>query len=285
MKLNLLIPFFLLFYSAKAQMNMEEHIKEFYTTLNKGDSIKLKSFFHEDAVIENLEDDTSYSFNVEGFLKVCEKFSTGKYQENILLYIENPYLYDFQTFDVYFEFFIDGKLLFCGMDHFVFSLKNNEFKILKIYSINSNCDYIKTERESIDELNNHEIKLNRLLDYWHLSASEANLKNYFDLMSDDFVFLGTDPKERWTKSEFLEFCKPYFEKEKTWHFASNWRNWYFSADGKTAWFEESLTTQMDECRGSGVFVFEDGQWKISHYNLTVLIENEKMKKFLKLRSK
>jgi hypothetical protein len=42
---------------------------------------------------------------------------------------------------------------------------------------------------------------------------------------------------------------------------------------------------MDECRGSGVFQKVEGEWKLYHYNLTVLIENEKMDKFIKLRKK
>jgi hypothetical protein len=40
---------------------------------------------------------------------------------------------------------------------------------------------------------------------------------------------------------------------------------------------------MEGCRGSGICVFENGQWKIAYYNLTVLIENDKIKKFIKLR--
>ena len=54
---------------------------------------------------------------------------------------------------------------------------------------------------------------------------------------------------------------------------------------KTAWFEESLDTWMKECRGSGVLVYENASWKLSHYNLTVLIENEKVGKFIKLKEK
>ena len=47
----------------------------------------------------------------------------------------------------------------------------------------------------------------------------------------------------------------------------------------------SLSTQMEDCRGSGVLIKENGFWKIAHYNLAVVIENEKMQKFIKLRRK
>ena len=83
--------------------------------------------------------------------------------------------------------------------------------------------------------------------------------------------------------EFYKFCKPYFDKKTTWSFTPLWRNVYFSEDGKTAWFEEQLTTWMEECRGSGVLVKKDKEWKLVHYNLTVLIENEKVKSFIELR--
>ena len=105
-------------------------------------------------------------------------------------------------------------------------------------------------------------------------------------MADSFYYLGTDPNERWSKTEFAEFCKPYFDKGTTWNFEAENRNWAISEDGNIAWFDEYLyTTNMDYCRGSGVLQLIDGEWKLFHYNLTVLIENEKMDKFLKLRKK
>lgn len=123
------------------------------------------------------------------------------------------------------------------------------------------------------------------MNQWHLYAADAELDSYFGMMHPEFIFLGTDPSERWTKNDFYKFCKPYFDKGSTWDFKTNWRNIYFSQDGKTAWFEESLDTWMNECRGSGVLIYAEGEWKLIHYNLTVLVENEKMKKFIKLRSK
>ena len=53
--------------------------------------------------------------------------------------------------------------------------------------------------------------------------------------------------------------------------------WNFSKEQKVAWFDEDLDTWMRDCRGSGVMVKRKGKWKLAYYNLTVLIENEKMK--------
>jgi len=128
-----------------------------------------------------------------------------------------------------------------------------------------------------------ELLLNTLIDQWHLDAAQAKFEDYFAVTGDDFVFLGTAPGERWNKQEFAAFCKPYFDKGKAWDFKASNRHWSFSKNGKMAWFDEDLDTWMRGCRGSGIMVLEKGDWKIVYYNLTVLIENEKMKEFLELR--
>lgn len=123
------------------------------------------------------------------------------------------------------------------------------------------------------------------MDKWHLAAAKADYNAYFDFMNEDFVFLGTDPKERWTKNQFSTFCKPYFDAGKAWDFKAKDRHWNFSSNHKIAWFDENLDTWKEGCRGSGVLVKKHGQWKISQYNLTVLIENEKIQEFILLRKK
>jgi hypothetical protein len=40
---------------------------------------------------------------------------------------------------------------------------------------------------------------------------------------------------------------------------------------------------MRGCRGSGILVKKKGEWKLVYYNLTVLIENEKIKEFIELK--
>lgn len=126
-------------------------------------------------------------------------------------------------------------------------------------------------------------ELDEWMDIWHHSASKADFHGYFDKMDDDFIFLGTAPGERWNKVDFAAFSKPYFDKGKAWDFKARNRNWSFSENGKIAWFDEDLETWMRGCRGSGVLVKKKGQWKLKQYNLTVLIENEKMDEFIQLR--
>ena len=122
-----------------------------------------------------------------------------------------------------------------------------------------------------------------VMNKWHRAATKADYKEYFSFVTDDFVFLGTAPGERWNKEEFATFSKPYFDKGKAWDFKPSKRNWTYSADGKTAWFDEDLDTWMRGCRGSGILIKKHGKWLIAYYNLTVLIENEKMNSFIELR--
>jgi len=122
-----------------------------------------------------------------------------------------------------------------------------------------------------------------MMDDWHLAATNADYDMYFELMDESFVFLGTADGERWGKTEFSKFSKPYFDKGKAWSFKASNRRWNFSKDKKVAWFDEDLDTWMRDCRGSGVMVKRKGKWKLAYYNLTVLIENEKIKAFIELR--
>jgi hypothetical protein len=131
----------------------------------------------------------------------------------------------------------------------------------------------------------NQAELDTLIDNWHLAATNAKFDDYFGATTDDFIFLGTDPTERWTKEQFMSFSKPYFDKGKAWDFKKIERNWVFDKSGKIAWFDESLNTWMRDCRGSGIVVKEGKKWKLKYYNLTVLIENDKIQKFIELRDK
>lgn len=128
-----------------------------------------------------------------------------------------------------------------------------------------------------------ETQLNQLLDAWHLDATKADFNAYFGKTDSSFVFLGTAPGERWNKQQFMDFSLPYFQKGKAWDFKASNRKLNFSEDQKMAWFDEDLATWMKGCRGSGILRFNGNEWKIIYYNLTVLIENEKIKEFIKLR--
>ena len=85
-----------------------------------------------------------------------------------------------------------------------------------------------------------------------MAAAEANFDAYFGKMDTISVFIGTDASENWTKKEFSDFSKPYFDKGKAWDFKTLERNIYVNTSGDFVWFDELLNTWMGTCRGSGV---------------------------------
>lgn len=119
--------------------------------------------------------------------------------------------------------------------------------------------------------------INTRLDNWHKAASNADFDAYFDLMTDDAVFIGTDATENWQLEEFKAFSKPYFDKGKAWSFTALERNIYLNENKDLAWFDELLDTQMEICRGSGVMKLTNDGWKVQHYVLSISIPNPKVK--------
>ncbi len=127
-------------------------------------------------------------------------------------------------------------------------------------------------------------QINNTLDAWHKAAAEANYNNYFNTLTDDAIFIGTDATEKWNKAAFQSYAKPYFDKGKAWNFTPIERNIYFSNDKKTAWFDELLETRMKICRGSGVLVFLKGKWKIKQYVLSMTVPNDNSDEVIKIKS-
>lgn len=120
---------------------------------------------------------------------------------------------------------------------------------------------------------------------YHKTAASADLKNYIGLMDSSGVFIGTDATEYWKTKDFEAFCKPYFEKKKSWDFHSLKRTIYFSNDGNVAWFDELLDTKLGLCRGSGVLERVGEKWKIKQYVLSMTVPNELSKEVIELKSK
>ena len=114
--------------------------------------------------------------------------------------------------------------------------------------------------------------LDVLLNGLHLDAHKGNFESYFDRYSNDAVFLGTDKTERWTIEEFKAYARPAFSDGHGWTYAVVERNW--EGDGNTRWFDEILLNEkLGHCRGTGVVELVNGEWKISHYALTMLVPN------------
>ncbi|UBZ08357.1 nuclear transport factor 2 family protein [Salegentibacter mishustinae] len=125
--------------------------------------------------------------------------------------------------------------------------------------------------------------IDQVLTQWHKAASEANFEEYFSLMTEDGVFIGTDPTENWQNKDFRAFSKPYFDRGKAWNFKTLERNIYTEENSDIAWFDELLATQMGICRGSGVLKKTEEGWKIAHYVLSITIPNENVEEATALK--
>jgi len=137
---------------------------------------------------------------------------------------------------------------------------------------------------SCQEQNNEDLAkaLNYKIDNWHLAASDADYENYFGFIADSGIFIGTDVSERWSKDEFADFSKPYFDNGKAWSFVAKERTIRFNEQKTIAWFDEVLDTWMGDCRSTGVLSSTNANWKLEHYQLSVTIDNELMPQFLEI---
>jgi len=140
------------------------------------------------------------------------------------------------------------------------------FIVLFVLSYSTISAQAKFEREKTD--------INQMLDAFNMAAAKADYKTYFEFFAEESAFIGTDATEVWDKKAFMIWAKPYFDKNKTWNFTSLKRNVYFSKDGKLAWFDELLDTQMKICRGSGVLEKINGAWKVKQYVLSMTVPND-----------
>ena len=138
---------------------------------------------------------------------------------------------------------------------------------------------VKTDKSAIKK------EVNTLLVNWHKAASDANFKEYFRVLDSTTVYIGTAAEEIWTKEQFANFSKPYFDKGKAWSFTTLERNIYMSESAKIVWFDELIDTWMGTCRGSGVLEKKEDSWKIKQYVLSVVIPNDDIQAVIDIKKK
>ncbi len=118
------------------------------------------------------------------------------------------------------------------------------------------------------------IEINKIIDRWHLAASQANSNVYFACLDEDAMYLGKNSKQICTKKDLEQISKPLFEKGKAWNFKPIKRVVYFTDDYRFAWFNETLETADGLCKSTGVLCFNNNTWKIKYYQLAVCKEDK-----------
>lgn len=256
-----------------------KYVSSFFEKFNEADSTVLEYFAEKTLMASTGAKGFQYS-EPNTLISELAKLK-GRFKEVISNVVVTGDYYNLIV-SMDYQFYFDEKLHHCGKNFFVLGKnpkKPMTYQILSLTDSRSQCGDELVEQDSLIS------RLDRKMLQWHKSAGEANFEGYFTPMDSSFIYLGTDPSERWSKTEFAEFCKPYFSKGKGWDFKTKERHWYLSADGNTAWFEELLDTHMGICRGSGTWIFVHGKWKIAHYNLSLTIYNEKMEEVKKVNVK
>lgn len=175
-----------------------------------------------------------------------------------------------------YSFYYKDSLLHCGTNSFTLVKQSGDWLITQIFDTRYDAPCPVAEaRLAIDEL----------ITNWHLAASEADSAAYFDQMTVDARYLGTDKTEHWSKVAFTTFAAPYFAKGKAWDFKTIKRHVYSDDYENFAWFDETLDTWMGVCRGSGIVTREGNKWKIKHYVLSMTINNDKVREVIEIHKK
>jgi len=174
-----------------------------------------------------------------------------------------------------YTFYAGDKMSHCGVNAFHLFRSQEGWKITQITDT-------RRRKDCQTKPSDDQADINSLLDGWHRAAALADEDVFFGSMTTDGIYLGTDASEKWLRDEMKEWSKKYFEQESAWDFKPHDREIYFSADHQTAWFDELLDTWMGTCRGSGVLRKEKNGWELAHYNLAMLVPNDKTKGVIEL---
>ncbi len=128
------------------------------------------------------------------------------------------------------------------------------------------------------------LSVDEVMDAWHKAASEADADRYLGYMAADSVFLGTDPGERWSKTEFTAYVQHYFnDLGRGWTYLPSQRNVTYNSSQEIAWFDERLENAgYGVLRGTGILQLLPEGWRILHYSMTFAVPNTKVKEMVSL---
>jgi hypothetical protein len=126
--------------------------------------------------------------------------------------------------------------------------------------------------------------VNRVLDDFHDAAAHGDKTRYLSHMTEDAVFMGTDARERWPKHpEFSGYVDARFRDGRGWEYRPLERHVQANVLPNVAWFDEIVFSETNgQFRGTGVLVFERGEWKIAHYAMSFLVDNDDWEEVIRI---
>jgi ketosteroid isomerase-like protein len=272
------------FGQSKERTEVKQVIDNFISAYNNQDIETLNNILDRSVGFLTVFYDGSKSIltaeSIEMFFQNMENTENTTFREELLNYKINASKVLASVWCDY-NFYYNGKYNHCGENAFQLYKSAKGWKIIQI----TDTRYSKDQCKLKAPVNKYDRKatLIKFIDQWHKNAAESDLESYFESISEDGIYIGTDPEEYWTKKEFYEWSKPYFEKDKGWKFETIERNIFFADDEDLAWFSEKLNTSMGVCHATGVAEHSLNGWKIKYYQLSVTIPNELLKDFIKLK--
>ncbi|GAB5552828.1 MAG: hypothetical protein Sapg2KO_24190 [Saprospiraceae bacterium] len=174
-----------------------------------------------------------------------------------------------------YSFFAGEDFSHCGVNAFQLYKSADGWKVTHIMDT-------RQQEGCQMEANGTQRELERIVSSWHQAATDADEDIYFGLMTENSIFIGTDATERWSKKEFMTYAESAFKKDTAWDFKTNYRNITVADDGRQAWWDEQLDTWMGTCMATGVLLKTAEGWKITHYQLSLAVPNDKIEGFKKL---
>lgn len=174
-----------------------------------------------------------------------------------------------------YTFFAGEDFSHCGVNSFQLYKSSEGWKIIHIMDTRQR-EGCQMESDGIQR------KLEGIISSWHQAATDADEDVYFGLMAPNSVFIGTDASERWSKEEFMGYAESAFQKDTAWDFKTIYRHITLADDRRHAWWDEKLDTWMGTCMASGVLQKTEGGWKITHYQLSLAVPNDKIQAFKEL---
>lgn len=275
-------PFYMKAQSDEIKADVISVIQDMFDGMRKGDSTMVRAVFDPTARLQTTYLDKKgkpalQSEDISGFVAAVGTPHDEVWDERIWSYdvkIDG----NLATVWTDYTFFLGEKMSHCGVNAFQLFFNGEDWRITQITDTRrkDNCQ---------SAANSNETAIHQLLDNWHQAAAVADEEVFFNSMTADAIYLGTDASERWLRDELKEWSAKYFAKESAWAFKPHDRHIYFTNDNSTAWFDEKLDTWMGDCRGSGVVQKTPEGWKIKHYNLAVAVPNETINGYIELLKK
>ncbi|MCZ6835928.1 MAG: nuclear transport factor 2 family protein [Planctomycetota bacterium] len=146
---------------------------------------------------------------------------------------------------------------------------------LKIMLLSCLAFVLVSAASSSDGSRDEAASIDAVLTDFHDAAAKGDFDRYFGHFTDDAIFFGTDPGERWTVDEFKGYAKEPFADGHGWTYHLRERNIFVAPEGHTAWFDEIVESDhYGKCRGTGSLIQQDGTWKITQYNLVIPVPND-----------